>query len=454
MLETLKTQKILILGLGREGLSSYRYLRQNLPDQELWLYDDASIQELDEAWKGLLEDDRAAHVVSGLQPLQGQEISLIIKSPGLPPNHPVLTWAKAEALKVTSNTQLLFDFLTTFKPEVLTIGVTGTKGKSTTTSLIYHVLKSGGLSAFLGGNIGVPPLDLVSQLEAADATELAYVVLELSSHQLDDLSTSPQIAVVQNIVPEHLDYYGSFERYLEAKAHITRFQNSSDAVIFNADYPLPKQLAELSPGEKLAFTTDSLPKNIPVTPPELPLLGKHNLENVFPAMIIGERVGLQPEVIASALKTFKPLPHRLELAGEVNGVKYYNDSLSTVPESAIAALSAFKDQTIILLAGGFDRGLEFEDLTRAILAHPVKSLMLFKPTGERMAQLIHQQAGGHQEPTIFFPKSMSEAVQESAKMARPGDIVLMSPASPSFGQFKDYADRGEQFKKAVVELQS
>jgi UDP-N-acetylmuramoylalanine--D-glutamate ligase len=459
-MEQLAPHRILILGLGREGLSTYHFLRQELPDQHLWLYDDKQVNALSEAWQTVIRQDPLTTALQN-QPITSSDDlpTLIIKTPGLPPTHPFLQQAVESEIKITSNAQLFFDQLSKLRTKPTTIGVTGTKGKSTTTSLIYHVLKESGFTTFLAGNIGVPPLDLVNELRAADQdNQTSYVVLELSSHQLLDLRTSPQVAVVQNIVPEHLDYYETFDQYVEAKSHVTRFQTAADYVVFNPAYELPKKLADLSAGTKLTFSIETndeflLYHGQPVIKlNQIPLPGTHNRENVMPAVVIGVHFELSLTQIGAAIASFKPLEHRLEFVRDLNGVEYYNDSLATVQDAAVAALQAFAGKPVILIAGGYDRGLDYTDLAKAILSHPVKTLILFKPTGERIAETVHTLAGGQKLPTIFFPRSMSEAVHEARKVAQAGDVVLMSPASPSFGEFKDYADRGQQFKREVKAL--
>ncbi len=470
-MDQLAHHRILILGLGREGFSSYKFLRRELPENHLWVYDDQPVEKLGEEWRTAIASDSKLTALQNQPMTSDDELpTLIFKTPGLPPDHPFLQQARGKEIQLTSNTQLFFDLIAELKPHPITIGVTGTKGKSTTTSLIHQVLKENGLTAFLAGNIGVPPLDLIEELRAVPPGKPMYVALEMSSHQLLDLHTSPHLAVIQNIVPEHLDYYASFEDYVEAKSHITQFQTADDFVIFNPTFELPAKLAARSLGKQLTFATrpekehstlawvenDSIVyQGEPVMKlTEVPLPGSHNLENVLPSVIIGRHLQLTNDQIAKAITSFKPLEHRLEFVREVGGVSYYNDSLSTVQDAAVAALKAFSEKPVILIAGGYDRGLDFTDLAKAILAHPVKALILFRPTGERIAQTVHSLASGQPEPSIYFPRSMSEAVHQARQLAKPGDVVLMSPASPSFGEFKDYADRGQRFKREVTDLKN
>ncbi len=468
---------ILILGLGREGASSYKYLTQRYPQIKLWPYDDSQDSDY----------DFESPLLTSIAAAQENTYDLVIKSPGIKPTHPLLVWARDQKITITSNTQLFFDELPTLTLPVTVIGVTGTKGKSTTTSVIYEVLKSaladsesgspqkGRRGAFLGGNIGTPALEIVLQLQQT-TLEYATVVLEMSSHQLLDLHTSPHVAVVQNVVPEHLDYYDGFEAYVAAKKHITAFQTTQDYVIFNPEFKLATEIASLSPGTQLTFSSHAdQPSQASEDPiasikdgtifrqdqavikvEELPLLGQHNLENILPAVVVSHIYELSVATVAQALKNFKPLPYRLELVGNVNGVKYYNDSLSTVPEAASSALRAFASQPIILIAGGFDRGLEFQELAETILDPQLQvgALLLFKPTGEKIQQALKKLSPSKLPFTIQFVSDMTDAVTTAAEMAKPGSVVLLSPASPSFGQFKNYADRGDQFTAAVQALPS
>jgi len=455
---------ILILGLGREGASSYEFLKKNYPAAKAWLYDDTHDS----------DHDFSTPLLSSLEAAKEQTYDLVIKSPGVLPNHELLEWVRDQGVPVTSNTQLFLDELPTLPFPVQTIGVTGTKGKSTTTSVIFEVLKSAFTQtqhqAFLGGNIGKPALDLISEMKSTTPDQ-AVVVLEMSSHQLLDLHSSPHIAVIQNIVPEHLDYYGNFENYVAAKANIAKFQTENDYVIFNPRYSISTQLAQMSPGHQLTFITDSAADHseaiasvtqthicrqesplLEIT--ELPLLGQHNLENILPAVAVSHILKLPLEAVSTALKNFKPLPYRLEPVGEINGVQYYNDSLSTVPEAATSAIRSFATHPVILIAGGFDRGIEYAELAETLLdpSSQIDALLLFRPTGEKIYQALKKLSQQELHFPVKFVTTMSEAVQEAAQIAQPGSIVLLSPASPSFGQFKDYADRGDQFTAAVKAL--
>ncbi len=455
----LASKNILIIGLGREGLSSYHFLRNQLPDQVIYLADEKTRDDLNPEWQKIIAQDlqvRFAQIASYQpQELPTSENLLVVKTAGLPKSKlAAFNWNNAI---ISSNTQLFFD-LVSLHPNLKIIGVTGTKGKSTTTSVIYHVLKSNGLKTFIGGNIGKPPLNVLAEVD--DLNQDAIIVLELSSHQLAELTISPHIAVIQAIAEEHLDYYHSINDYAQAKAQITLHQTSDDWLIFNQDNELVKNIAAHSLAHQLPFGLDAVKQIVePVlTVEEVPLPGQFNLYNIMPAILIGQQYGLSNQQIKQAIKSFKSLPHRLELVAEIQGVKYFNDSLATNPHATIRALEAFADRSIILIAGGYDRGLDYGPLADKILSSQVKELILFPTTGERIKQEIEQRGMSHADhhsdlkSHLVEVNSMSEAVKIAHEKAKNGEVVLMSPASASFNLFKDYADRGEQFRKEVNKL--
>lgn len=556
-IDQLKQQKIIILGLGREGLASYQFLRKILPTQPLAIADQQTFEQFGQVWQERFLQDQHLELHLGKDHLAHlSEFSLVIKSPGIPANLPAIKLALHSGAKLSSNTQLLFELINQQATPNLSIGVTGTKGKSTTSSLIYHVLNQLGLDAVLIGNIGQAPLAKLEQIK-----EQTIVVLELSCHQLAELPYSPNIAVIQNITSEHLDYYPDTASYVQAKSSIARYQKNSDFVIYNPTFSKVREIAQLSTGAHLHhyLTLSSAKHGDPNTNlattgvnvdlenqqarqmlsdfilyikdnylifnnsligkidlnqlkawqmkqkstsnntiaveekvmaiDDLPLLGKHNLYNVMPAVIIAKLLLAKNEQLAMALKSFKPLPHRLELVQVVNGVKYVNDSLATMPDASVSAIKAFEEK-IILLAGGYERHQDFNELAKTIVQKQIKALILFPSTGERLKKLVLKWFDKESEaslaqkiatypttkllaqktanqsatellskrtttqpkynlPQFFEVNSMTEAVTIAKKIAQGGDVVLLSPASASFGVFKDYADRGEQFRREV-----
>ncbi len=460
-----------LFGLGGEGLSTYHYLRASDSTQQFLLIDDKPAEDLPQEWQDIISSDKQVQFLHSAEVTE-IELSdcLVVKTPGIPPTHPVAQLAQDLQLEITSNTQLFFEYLQEKASNALTIGVTGTKGKSTTTALIHHVLESAGLPALLAGNIGKPALNLVSQVsELVTGEKHPIIVLELSSHQLMDLPYSPKIAVVLDITPEHLDYYASFAEYTAAKSAICRFQQAEDIVVFDPTLHGASALASQSPAQQLLFADQA--KSDSSTPlaaaldgeiilsqgktlisaTELPVTGRHQWLNALPSVVIGTHLGVPSELIVTALRSFRPLPHRLELVATQNGVKYYNDSQATTPEAAIAALRSFPKESVVLIAGGSEKGVDLREFAKEILMQGVQAIALFPPTGEKITELLKEEAetGDYSLPILQSVNSMAEAMTFVQTQVKPNMTVLLSPACASFGIFKNYQDRGNQFRDAV-----
>lgn len=466
-------KEIVIVGMGREGISSYHTLRSALPKKKLILVDDAPLEKLDPSVSEILKSDSLttfATNTNGEDQLPFSADVVVFKTPGIPSSHPVIDKAIAAKAQITSNTALFFELITQMSYPPLTIGITGTKGKSTTTSLIFHVLQASEKTVLLAGNIGVPALNLLENIKDQSNPE-TIVVLELSSHQLLDLRYSPDIAVVLNITPEHLDYYASFKDYQNAKSAIARYQNEKNAIIYSPDFKAASELASLSPAtQRYTYSinpsdTDAVTAYVKddtlyyqsekiMTTDQVPLVGEHNLLNVIPSILIGKHLGIETAVIAEAITSFSALPHRLEYVMTVNEIEFYNDSQATTPEAAIAAINSFSEKPIHLLAGGSDKGVDLSPFTEAILDKKIKTVVLFPPMGEQIAALLKEQAAKENQalPEMVSISSMKEAVAAAFTNAQPGDVVLLAPACASFGMFKNYQDRGDQFKAAVKAL--
>ncbi|MDP2649633.1 MAG: UDP-N-acetylmuramoyl-L-alanine--D-glutamate ligase [bacterium] len=418
-LEDFKGKTILILGFGREGKATLRFLEKHFPGKKIGIAD---------------QSDKGDY----LEKIKDYDV--IIKSPGIP-YLPEIKKAQSLGKIITSATQIFFD---NFKGKI--IGVTGTKGKSTTASLIYEVLKSGGLNAHFVGNIGKPALDLLNKLD-----ENSIVVYELSSFQLEDLDKSPYIAVFTNLYPEHLDHHGDFYFYKEAKNNITKFQTKKDYLIYNQDILELKYIAQQSHATKISFSKKDkqMVENL-VHKDTIPLLGEFNLLNIVPAIIIGRLFKITDEKIEEAIINFRPLPHRLEFVGETEGIRFYNDSLSTIPEATAGALSALGSNVTTLIAGGFDRGLDYSILGQAIAKSHIKTLILFPDTGVKIWDSVCKYC--KKLPRKFDVLDMEKAVKIAFAQTEKGKICLLSPASTSFNLFRDYEDRGNQFKDWVKKL--
>lgn len=468
---------VVIVGLGREGFSTYQFLTQHFPTTAILFVDDKPMAELSARWQTILK--QGDHAVLSAKEIPSRaptkEHVTLSLSPGIPPNAPVIQ-ALERAFphaKKTSNTDLFFKCACDTST---IIGVTGTKGKSTTASLIYTVLSDflGTTHVFLGGNIGVPPLDVWEKWRIAtdthqkqpidktssQETKKPIFVLELSSHQLSPLTVSPHIAVVQNVTPEHLDYYSSYEEYKQAKASITRFQTTRDTVIYNAAFSESTDIAHLSTGVKvdtseyrIAPSTIKLKGKTVIERSRVQLPGDHNCYNILPALAIAKMYSIPQQRVQTSIEHFQPLAHRLEYVDTIKEVQYYNDSLSTTPDATIAALKSFPDTPVVLIAGGYSRGLSFHALAQELLANSVAHLVLFRPTGEDIQKELTKINPTH-TISIVFVATMQQAAREAQQHASPGNIVLLSPGSPSFGTFTNYADRGNQFKQEVTKLKT
>ena len=406
-------KKILILGLGKEGIDTLKFLRKLFPKKVL------GIGDRDRGVKNKIKNNGLLRWHLGDDYLKAlKNYDVIIKAPGIPLKSISPFIGKKQL--VTSQTEIFFDNC----PGTI-IGITATKGKSTTTSLIYEILKSAGLSAHLVGNIGKPVLSLLFS-----ATNKDVYVYELSSHQLFNLKKSPHIAVFLNVFPEHLDYYKSFKEYVGAKANITKHQTKKDFLIYNPDNKLVKEIAKKSKAQKISIK------------------GEYYDLNRAAAREVGKIFNISKEKINQTIKGFKYLPHRLELVETFKGITFYNDALSTIPEATIYALNTLGNKVETIILGGFDRGLDFSSLAKRVLKSNIKNVILFPVTGQRIWKEIVKISDG-KNFNHFFVDNMPETVKIAYDNTKKGKICLLSTASPSFNMFKDYKEKGNLFKKYV-----
>jgi UDP-N-acetylmuramoylalanine--D-glutamate ligase len=464
-LADLAAARILILGLGREGFASYRFLRGEFPAKVLGVADRLSIEQLPPEVRQAIGQDGNVVACLGEDYLASlADYDTIVRSPGIPLLTPALRAAAARGACITSHTEI---FLANCPGTV--VGVTGTKGKSTTTSLIHAILCAGGLNAHLAGNIGVPPLGMMRE-----AGDRAVFVYELSSYQLDGIGHSPQVAVMLNVVPEHIDSHGTFQDYVAAKRNITRFQSRDDIFVYNAMYPVPCETAAASWARRLGFSVESAQcpggfvdgdnvvfcaedgrKETILAVCDVTLPGRFNLQNVLAAVTAAKALGVGAEAIARAVRSFKPLAYRLEKIGSHRGIAFYDDPLATIPEATIAALDALGPEVSTVLLGGYDRGLDMSGLAWRLRASPVRTIILFPPSGARIREALEREYRGQALlPELHDVADMRAAVSVAYANTPPGKICLHSPASPSFGLFKDYAERGNLFRRYVKELGS
>jgi UDP-N-acetylmuramoylalanine--D-glutamate ligase len=301
----------------------------------------------------------------------------------------------------------------------------------------------------------------------------SYLVLELSSYQLDGIRRSPHVAVLLNIVPEHLDLHGGFDNYVRAKRNITRYQTADDILVYNAMYPIPREIAAASKARRLAFSLDATEHpgsyldsghlvyrgEDGATAPVMAaggvtLPGRFNLQNVLAAIAVGKVLGVDGAAIAQAVRDFKPLAYRLERVGTWRGITFYDDPLATIPEATIAALDALGRDVATVLLGGYDRGLDMSGLARRLRQSEVRTVILFPQSGSRIQAAIEREYQGTKLPKSFEIADMREAVSLAYANTPAGNICLHSPASPSFGLFKDYMERGDLFRRHAREIGS
>lgn len=441
-IKELEDKKILILGFGKEGIDTFLFLRKIFPQKNIGIGDRLPKKKLTKAIKEVIEQDKNITLFLGDKYLESiKKYDVIIKSPGISFYLPELKKARKQKKIITSQTELFFD-----NSKGIIIGITGTKGKSTTTSLIYKIIKKAKKQAYLLGNIGKPALSYLF----LDKKENLYVY-ELSSHQLAGIKKSPHIAVILNIYPEHLDYYPSFKEYIKAKANITKYQNKENYLIFNGKNKIVKEIARKSRAKKLDINKIDLKKI--VSQKEIPLKGEFNLQNIKAAIAAAKVLGIPNPIIKKGIKEFQPLFHRLEFVGRYKGITFINDALSTIPEATIAAIDALGKDVETIILGGFDRGIDFSKLAKKILKTNIRTLILFPTTGEKIWKLIKKELKKKKKSLQAFPvDNMKKAVKIAYKYTRKGKICLLSCASPSFSLFKNYKEKGNLFKKYVKKL--
>ena len=449
--EIFENRRILIAGFGREGRSSYRIIRRLLPTQHLGIADKNSTLADDNT----LKNDQNLTLHLGNEYLQdAAQYDLILKSPGIPTF--VFEGIVDDLGAISSQTDI---FLQLFGKQ--TVGITGTKGKSTTTNLIYSILKSTSNNVLMAGNMGIPLFDILDQI--GDTTT---VVIELSSHQLENAHTSPHIAILLNLFQEHLDHYHSFEDYQLAKMNIAKFQTANDVFIYCHDNELILRNIEIvSPkGILLPYSAGKLQNGccphdgwltlqpsgtrIYNTASERHLQGAHNLLNIMAAFLTAHCFGIADEQTASVVNSFKGLEHRLEFVCQKNGITFYNDSISTIPEACISAVNALKNVDTLIL-GGFDRGIDYAGLARFLEQSNINNIVFVGKAGERIASLMDKDT--LQSRNTLFSNDYPAIVDWCFVHTPAGKTCLLSPAASSYDQFKNFEERGKTFKKLIID---
>lgn len=444
-LESLVMRQVAIWGFGREGQAALRFLRRTYPEKKIGL-----ILSPEEAAGWDLSGDPLLEVVTEV-PSAGTfgAYQIVIKSPGISPlkHRNAMHWAHFRGTRFVSGTQLWFSSHASDK----TIAITGTKGKSTTSALTAALLRDAGARTVLAGNIGLPLLDVMDPQPTPE-----YWVIEMSSFQAADFEGHPAIAAVLNLSPEHLDWHGDEDSYYRDKLRLC--QKAELAVVNAAD----ERLMALSAGvaQRALFNHRGFwhargsevwhDEERVLDLRESALSGAHNASNVAAACTIVEAFGLNPRGHLRAVREFRPLPHRLTRLGEREGIVYIDDSIATTPQAALAALAALANedrQRTVLLLGGFDRGLPWEDFAASVIADPPRALVTMGQAGPRIADTLRSAPGAAAALHLHESDTLDAALARARSLLPGGGIVLLSPGAPSFDQFKDYAERGREFAR-------
>jgi len=410
-----KDKKILIMGLGLHGggvENAKFFYRQGA---KILITDLKPAEKLTESLEKLKKFKDIKYTLGKHEEKDFLWADLILKNPDVPLSSPYLEIAKKNKINIETDVSLFFKLSKAFM-----IGVTGTKGKSTTASLIYHILKFKYKKIFLVGNIGVSPLSVLPKIKKGDK-----VVLELSNFELEDLKQSPQVAVFTNILPDHLNRYATMQDYVNSKKPIFKYQSKKDYFVVNLDDSIVRQMTTEAKG-KVIFFSDLEKTNIPA------------------AIKVAEILKISNKIIQKAIKNFKGVHSRQELVREINGVKYINDTTATMPDALILAINRFPGS--ILICGGQNKGLEYKELTKEIKKKVKSVIMLPGTASDKIKENLLD------FNNLYNVSSMSEAVMKAKELAKNGDTVLLSPGAASFNLFKNEFDRGNQFVKLVKEL--
>ena len=453
-----KDTRVLVLGAARQGLALARWL--TLHGAKVTLSDMRSAEELRIARESMAE--YPIQWALGGHPLELLDSTdVLCLSGGVPLTLPIVVEAVKRGIPLSNDTQVFMEVV-----PCKTIGITGSAGKTTTTTLVGRMAKIAyDDKSYVGGNIGDPLINYVDTMKADDVA-----ILEISSFQLEQMTISPNIAAILNVTPNHLDRHGTMEAYTAAKARILEFQSKDDAAILGRDDKGAWNLRNNVKGKLFTFSLHELDDGLDGTyyhdglmnlrdgNAYLPLMlrekvllrGDHNVANVLAAFAVGHAAGFPLDAMLEAVEDFHGVPHRLELVRELNGVRWYNNSIATAPERTIAVIRAF-DEPIVLMLGGRDKNLPWEELMQMVNER-VDHVVLFGEAADKIQKTVDSLGLSQKRFTVTRVDNLHEAVVKAAEVAESGDVVLLSPGGTSFDEFKDFAERGERFKTWVQEL--
>lgn len=452
----LKNKKVAIIGLGVSNMPLLDYMYHKKANVTIFVEDDEN--KID---KNILSTVntykcRTSFGKDALSKLK--DFDIIFRSPSCLPTRKELMEEKQRGAIVTTEIEMLMKLA-----PCKIIGITGSDGKTTTTSLVYSILKKAGYNTYLGGNIGLPIFTKLDEITPED-----IIVLELSSFQLMGMEQSPNIGVITNITPNHLNIHKDYQEYIDAKKNIFKYQKENDIVVLNYDNEITRKCIREANSKVVLFSgkeklesgfivdnntikqcEDGVRKHILDTS-EVLLRGEHNYENIATALAVTKSL-VDIDTAIQAVKEFKAVEHRLEFVKEINGSKWYNDSVSSSPTRTIAGLNSFNED-IVLIAGGYDKNLDYTPIAKPILAK-VKTLILLGQTSGKIFEAVKREEEKERKNIdIHMCETLEETVNLAKKLSKPGEVVLFSPASASFDLFKNFADRGEKFKKLVNQL--
>ena len=432
--QLVKDKTVLLLGFGREGRSTYNALLKAEGCKEIAIADANEVEAPDKNVRVFCGENYQAVM---------DDFDIVFKSPGIVLEKDIREYK----CLVTCQTNV---FMEHYKSQI--IGITGTKGKSTTTTLLYHVLSNSGVSSVMVGNIGIPCFDKAEEISPHDR-----IVFELSCHQLEYATASPHIGVVINLFEEHLDHYGTIEKYFAAKKNIYRFQSENDLLFCGVQCA---DMLEDVKGTKITVSSDDRKADIvashgkvsykgntlDIPTDEIHLLGEHNFFNIGMVYGISKELGVSDKDFISALRSYSPPPHRLEYCGTYGDVKFYDDSISTICETCINAIKSVADIETILI-GGMDRGIDYKELEEYISRQAGLNIILMADSGKRIYR--EMTLSGLANPRIRYVTTLEEAVALAKKITSKGRSCVLSPAAASYGIFKNFEERGDRFKELV-----
>lgn len=436
IIEQLQNKNIIILGFGMEGKSTYNYIRKYLKDIKLTI--------MDSNYQNITLDDKNVEIID-IDYNKFNNYDLIFKSPGISFKDIDTTSFKD---KITSQLEIFLETTPSY-----TIGITGSKGKSTTTSLIYKIINDQNIKSYIVGNIGKPILDIVDEVD-----ENTYVVIECSSHQLEYTKVSPNIGIILNLFEEHLDHYKSKEHYYMAKMNLVNYQSNKDYFIYSSDNEDLKNHIDIINTNATKLDINNIKNNnsytyikdnyIYVNDKKLydvntkrKIQGIHNLKNIMFTLTVSEILKLDINKTIESISNFEPLPHRMELVGTYNEITYYNDSIATIPNATINGIEALSNVNTIII-GGKDRGIDYSLLKEYLINSEIENIICLPDTGYTIGKEITNK-------NVYYVKTVEEAVDIAKEVTKKNTICLLSPAASSYGFYKNFEERGNRFKEYI-----